>query len=65
MEALLFLLGPIAIIVMIIMDLRDDRRPPGTPRTSIFRTFEGDVVCPDAATGQAHWDDRIARNRAR
>jgi len=64
-EALLFLLGLIAIVVMIIMDLRDDRRPPGTPRTSIFRTFEDDVICPDAAAGQARRDDRIARNRAR
>jgi len=63
-EALLFLLNSIAVVVMAFMGLRDDRRRPGTPQTSVFRTFEDDAIRPDEAAEQAR-RDRIARSRAR
>ncbi len=37
MEALLFMLDSIVIVVMVYMGLRDDRRPPSAPSTSLFR----------------------------
>ncbi len=37
MEALLFMLNSMAIVLMVFMGLRDDRRPPGVPHTSFFR----------------------------
>jgi len=63
-EALLFLLNSIAVVAMVVMGLRDDRRRPGTPQTSIFRTFEDDAIRPDDAAEQAR-RDRIARSRPR
>lgn len=37
MEALLFMLNSIAVVLMVFMGLRDDRKPPGAPHTSLFR----------------------------
>ncbi len=37
MEALLFMLNSITIVLMVFMGLRDDRRPANAPHTSIFR----------------------------
>ena len=38
MEALLFMLNSITVVLMVFMGLRDDRRPAGAPHTSLFRT---------------------------
>ncbi len=38
MEALLFLINSLVIVVMVFQGLRDDRRAAGAPATSIFRT---------------------------
>ena len=64
MEALLFLLNSIVVVAMVIMGLRDDRRRPGTPQTSVLRTFEDDAIHSDEAAEQAR-RDRIARSRVR
>lgn len=40
MEALLLLLDGVMMVVVIYMGLRDDRRVPGTPLTSLFRMTE-------------------------
>ncbi len=37
MEALLLMLNSIVVVIMVFQGLRDDRRPPGTPATSLFR----------------------------
>lgn len=63
MEALLFLLNSVAVVVMVYMGLRDDRRPPGTPQASVFRTLEVGDVLPGAAAEQAR-RARAARSRA-
>ncbi len=62
MEALLFMLNSFAMVVMIYMGLRDDRRPPGTPRTSVFRMTEDGVLRPDQAAKRER-EARIARSR--
>ena len=62
-EALLFMLNTIALTVMIVMGLRDERRPPGTPQRSVFRTFDDDDVRPDDRAEQAR-QERLARSRA-
>ncbi len=46
MEALLFMFNSIAVVLMVFMGLRDDRRAPGTRQTSIFRTTEPDEAAP-------------------
>jgi hypothetical protein len=46
MEALLFMLNSIAVLIVAYMGLRDDRRRPGTPQTSFFRTFDYDANKP-------------------
>lgn len=44
MEALLFFLNSLAMVVLVIMGLRDDRRRPGTAAKSYFRyTEKGDA----------------------
>ena len=59
MEALLFTLDSVAIVLMVFMGLRDDRRAPGTPATSIFRMRDtasppqSDAAAPDDWAG---WD---------
>ena len=63
MEALLFLLNSAAVVVMVYMGLRDDRRPPGAPQTSVFRTFDDGAVQPGAVAEQAR-QARIARSHA-
>ena len=40
MESLLFFLNSLAVVVMVIMGLRDDRRRPGTTAKSYFRYIE-------------------------
>ncbi len=67
MEALLFMLNSIAIVLMVFMGLRDDRRPPGAPHTSLFRMRDepaealtkshgGAAVAPGPAEGPS-WAD--------
>ncbi len=69
MEALLFMLDSIAVVLMVFMGLRDDRRPPGAPHSSLFRMRDepvkgGDVSrsasteAPDAMErpGWATWE---------
>lgn len=36
----MFMLDSIAVVVMVYMGLRDDRRAPGVKHTSLFRTIE-------------------------
>ena len=47
MESLLFLLNSIAIVVLVVMGLRDDRRKPGAPARSYFRFIKEDDADPD------------------
>lgn len=47
MESLLFLLNSIAVVVLVIMGLRDDRRKPGAPAKSYFRYIEEGDDGPD------------------
>lgn len=61
MEAALFLLNSIVMVFVVVMSLRDERRPTGVPQTSVFRTVEDDVVRPDNAADQALLD-RTARS---
>lgn len=49
MESLLFVLNSVAVVVLMIMSLRDDRRRPGTAATSYFRYIEQDATNPDGA----------------
>jgi len=63
MEALLFLLNSVAVVVMVYMGLRDDRRLLGTPQTSVFRTTEDGAAQPGRAAEQAR-QARAARSRA-
>ena len=62
MEALLFMFNSMAIVVMVFMGLRDDKAPPGTPHTSIFRMRDRPVPAKSAATpevrepGWADWN---------
>ncbi len=44
MEALLFMLNSIAVVLMVFMGLRDDRLPPGMPHTSLFRLRDEPVA---------------------
>jgi len=48
---------------MVYMGLRDDRRLPGTPQTSVFRTTEDGAAQPGRAAEQAR-QARAARSRA-
>jgi hypothetical protein len=59
-EALLLMLNSIAVLIVAYMGLRDDRRPPGTPQTSLFRTFDYDAVTPsdDHAQQRQDWNAR-------
>lgn len=47
MESLLFLLNSIAIVVLVVMGLRDDRRKAGAPARSYFRFIEQGDDGPD------------------
>lgn len=47
MESLLFLLTLVAMVTLVTMGLRDDRRRPGTPAKSYFRYIEHD---PEASS---------------
>lgn len=60
MEALLFFLNCIAMIVLMIMGLRDDRRRPGKTAKSYFRYDEEDATNPGATGTEAR---RISRRR--
>jgi hypothetical protein len=63
-ESLLFMLNSIAVVVMVYMALRDERRPPGTPQTSVFRTLEDNAISPPAPAAKDR-RGRIAKSRAR
>jgi hypothetical protein len=63
-EALLFMLNSIAVVVMVYMGLRDDRRARGTPQTSVFRTIDDDAVGPSNAAAPDR-PNRTSRQRAR
>ena len=64
MEALLFLLNSVAVLVVIAMEVRDDRRKPDTPPTSWFRSRGLDASRPEdlPASLRGH---RTSRGRAR
>ena len=47
MESLLFLLNSIAVVVLVVMGLRDDRRKPGARARSFFRFTEEGEEAPD------------------
>ena len=59
---MIFMLDSLVIVLMVFMGLRDDRRPPGEPHTSLFR-MRTDVTEapahpaqePDAAPAWAEW----------
>ncbi len=59
---MIFMLDSLVIVLMMFMGLRDDRRPPGEPHTSLFRmrTDAADAsppqaASPDAAPAWAEW----------
>jgi len=60
-EALLLLLDGMAMVVVIYMGLRDDRRVPGTPATSLFRMTEAGARPQDEAVEERR---RVARGRS-
>ena len=62
-EALLFMLNTIALTVMVVTGLRDERRQPGTPQRSVFRTFDDGDLRPGDQAEQAR-QERLARGRA-
>ena len=54
MESLLFMFDSLAMVLLVFMGLRDDRRAPGAPHTSIFRMR--DVAQPARPARRAHSD---------
>ena len=44
METLVFLVDAVAIVLLVLFSLRDDRTKPGTPTTGLFRFNEFKVV---------------------
>ena len=62
-EALLFMLNTVALAVMIVMGLRDERRQPGMPQRSVFSTFDDGDLRPGDQAEQAR-QERLARGRA-
>ena len=64
MESLLFMLNSIAVLIVAYMGVRDDRRPPGSRQTSIFRTLDDDAIRSNHDAAQAR-QDRVARTRVR
>jgi hypothetical protein len=63
-EVLSFVLDSIAMLIALYFGFRDDRRPPGAPQKSPFRTFEYDALSRknDSTRGKR---DQIIRNRTR
>jgi hypothetical protein len=63
-EALSLMLSSIAVVLMIYMGLRDERRPPGKSAISLFRPIEDDTGKPrdPMADGKPR---RISRSRGR
>ena len=54
MEALTLLLDCIVVLLLVYMGMRDERRRPGTPATSLFRAIDADPVPrPKTTPGQA------------
>ena len=58
---MIFMLDSLVVVLMVFMGLRDDRRPPGEPHTSLFRmrTDAAEPPAPpaasDAAPAWAEW----------
>ena len=58
---MIFMLDSLVIVLMVFMGLRDDRRPPGEPHTSLFRmrTDAAEAPAPqaepNAAPAWAEW----------
>lgn len=46
----------LVVIVVVFMGLRDDRRAPGTPQTSLFRTTDDDPAPTAAARSLGEWE---------
>jgi len=53
MEALMLVCDSVAIVLIVYMGLRDDRRPKGAPQTSLFRMREPEVPAARDDTGRA------------
>ncbi len=64
MEAVTFLLDAIALVALIYMGFRDDRRPSGTPQTSLLRMAEPPAAKAPVEPGSG-WRDRAARSGQR
>lgn len=62
MEALSLIFDSVAMLIALYFGLRDDRRPPGTPQKSPFRTFNFDAISPSSDAMQ-EGQDRIVRSR--
>ncbi len=62
MEALLLTLDGVVMVLVIYMGLRDERRLPGTPLTSLFRMTEDGTRAQDAKAAERQ--RLIARSRA-
>jgi hypothetical protein len=60
-ESLIFIFDAIAILIVIYMGVRDDRRSPGTPQKSLFRTFDPDPKTSRNRTMQRRY--RTVRSR--
>ena len=59
---MIFMLDSLVIVLMVFMGLRDDRRPPGEPHTSLFRMRTDATeapapraTAPDASPAWAEW----------
>jgi hypothetical protein len=63
LESLVFLLNSIAVIVLVVMGLRDDRRKPGAPAKSYFRYIEEGDEGPDHIRARPGHAARAADSR--
>jgi len=61
LESLLFFLNSIAVVVLVVMGLRDDRRKPGRPATSYFRYSEEEHTASDRVGVRSNQASRANR----
>jgi hypothetical protein len=61
-EALLFTFSSVLMVVLAYMAWHDDRRPPGTPPTNIFRTADK-ATAPEIAAKPGWKRDTTKRSR--
>lgn len=61
METLLLVLNSLLVVLVAFMGIRDERRPAGTPRTSLFRTVDGDAAPSTPSEPDQRWRSRAGK----